>query len=120
MLLEALPAEASAYLRERVDLLVYGIGAGPHVDGQLVISHDILGSFVGEIHPRFVRRYADLDLQVEHAFRAYADDVRAGRFPASEHLYPIDSAHEAEIRAARVSAPAPGWNGGSAVQHASA
>jgi len=120
VLLEALPAEASAYIRERVDLLVYGIGAGPHVDGQLVISHDILGSFVGEIHPRFVRRYADLDLQVEHAFRAYADDVRAGRFPASEHLYPIDSAHEAEIRAARVSAPAPSWNGGGAVQHASA
>jgi 3-methyl-2-oxobutanoate hydroxymethyltransferase len=120
VLLEALPAEASAYLRERVDLLVYGIGAGPHVDGQLVISHDILGNFVGDIHPRFVRRYADLDLQVEHAFRAYADDVRAGRFPASEHLYPIDSAHEAEIRAARVSAPAPGWNGGSAVQHESA
>src|SRR5437762_6750190 len=120
ILLEAMPAETAAYLRERVDLLVYGIGAGPHVDGQLVISHDILGNFVGDIHPRFVRRYADLDLQVEHAFRAYADDVRAGRFPASEHLYPIDSAHEAEIRAARVSAPAPSWNGGSAVQPVSA
>ena len=101
VLLEALPAEASAYVRERVDLLVYGIGAGPHVDGQLVISHDILGSFVGDIRPRFVRRYADLDTEVENAFRSYADDVRAGRFPGPEHLYPIDAAHEAEIRAAR-------------------
>ena len=101
VLLEAVPAEAAAYVRERVDLLVYGIGAGPHVDGQLVISHDILGSFVGEIRPRFVRRYADLDLEVERAFRVYADDVRAGRFPAAEHLYPIDPEHEVEIRAAR-------------------
>src|SRR5689334_19658701 len=101
VLLEAVPAEAAAYVRERVELLVYGIGAGPHVDGQLVISHDILGSFVGDIRPRFVRRYAELDCEVERAFRAYADDVRAGRFPAAEHLYPIEPVHEAEIRAAR-------------------
>lgn len=101
VLLEALPAEAAAYVRERVDLLVYGIGAGPHVDGQLVISHDILGSFVGDIRPRFVRRYAELDAEIERAFRSYADDVRAGRFPGPEHLYPIEPAHEAEIRSAR-------------------
>ena len=101
VLLEAVPAEAAAYLRERVELLVYGIGAGPHVDGQLVISHDILGNFVGDIRPRFVRRYADLDRDVEQAFRDYANDVRDGRFPAAEHLYPIEPAHEAEIRAAR-------------------
>ena len=102
ILLEAVPAEAAAYIRERVDVLVYGIGAGPHVDGQLVISHDLLGNFVGDIRPRFVRRYAELDAVVEGAIRAYADDVRAGRFPAPEHCYPIDPAHEAEIRAARV------------------
>ena len=101
ILLEAVPAEAAAYVRERLDILVYGIGAGPHVDGQLVISHDILGNFVGDIRPRFVRRYADLDIAVENAFRAYADDVRACRFPAAEHLYPIEPAHEAEIRAER-------------------
>lgn len=100
VLLEALPAEATAYVREHVEILVYGIGAGPHVDGQLVISHDILGSFVGDIRPRFVSRYADLDVTIESALRAYADDVRAGRFPRSEHLYPIDAADEAEIKAA--------------------
>ena len=58
ILLEAVPAEAAAFIRESVDVLVYGIGAGPHVDGQLVISHDLLGNFVGDIRPRFVRRYA--------------------------------------------------------------
>ena len=106
VLLEAVPAEAAAYVREHVEILVYGIGAGPHVDGQLVISHDILGSFVGDVRPRFVRRYAQLDDTITGAFRAYADDVRAGRFPAPEHCYPADAAHEAEIRAARSAATA--------------
>ncbi|HUF28184.1 MAG TPA: 3-methyl-2-oxobutanoate hydroxymethyltransferase [Gemmatimonadaceae bacterium] len=101
VLLEAVPAEAAAFVRERLDIPVYGIGAGPHVDGQLVISHDILGNFVGEIRPRFVRRYAELDEVVTGAFRRYADDVRAGRFPAPEHCYPIDAEHEAAIRSAR-------------------
>ena len=103
VLLEAMPAEAAAYVRERVGILVYGIGAGPQVDGQLVISHDILGNFVGEIRPRFVRRYAELDTTVTAAFRAYADDVRAGRFPGAEHCYPIDPVNEEAIRAARTS-----------------
>src|SRR5882762_8915957 len=44
ILLEAVPAETAAFVRERVGVLVYGIGAGPHVDGQLVISHDMLGN----------------------------------------------------------------------------
>jgi 3-methyl-2-oxobutanoate hydroxymethyltransferase len=102
LLLEAVPAEAAAYIRERVDLLVYGIGAGPLVDGQLVISHDILGNFVGDIAPRFVRRYAQLGAEIERAFGEYAADVRAGRFPAPEHCYPIDAEQEAEIREARL------------------
>jgi 3-methyl-2-oxobutanoate hydroxymethyltransferase len=101
LLLEAVPAEAAAYIRERVDVLVYGIGAGPHVDGQLVISHDILGTFVGDIRPRFVSRYANLDAEITQAFKRYATDVREGRFPSPEHCYPIDAAQETEIRAAR-------------------
>ena len=90
ILLEAMPAEAAAYVRERLDILVYGIGAGPHVDGQLVISHDILGTFVGDIAPRFVKQYARLGNEVERVFQAYADDVRSAQFPAPEHCYPID------------------------------
>jgi 3-methyl-2-oxobutanoate hydroxymethyltransferase len=104
VLLEAVPAEVAAYVRERVSILVYGIGAGPHVDGQLVISHDILGNFVGDIHPRFVRPYGQVGATIECAFRQYAADVRAGAFPAPEHCYPMDPAEEAQVRAARVEA----------------
>src|SRR6185312_16753403 len=101
ILLEAMPPVAAAFVRERLDLLVYGIGAGPDVDGQLVISHDLLGNFVGEIAPRFVKRYAEVGAHVQQAFTEYARDVRAGVFPAPEHCYPIDAADEASIRAAR-------------------
>jgi 3-methyl-2-oxobutanoate hydroxymethyltransferase len=87
LLLEAIPPDAAAYIREGVSIPVYGIGAGPHLDGQLVISHDLLGCFVGDIAPRFVRRYAEVGRIIEDAFRAYAADVRAGRFPAPEHWY---------------------------------
>jgi 3-methyl-2-oxobutanoate hydroxymethyltransferase len=89
ILLEAIPPESAAYIREGVTIPVYGIGAGPHLDGQLVISHDLLGNFVGDIAPRFVRRYANVGAVVEDAFRAYADDVRAGRFPGPEHWYSL-------------------------------
>ena len=101
VLLEAMPAEAAALVADRLGILVYGIGAGPHVDGQLVISHDIFGNFVGEIRPRFVKRYAEVGRDLERAARDYASDVRAGRFPAEEHCYAIAPDCEAEIRAAR-------------------
>lgn len=101
LLLEAVPSETAAFIRERVDMLVYGIGAGPQVDGQLVISHDILGNFVGEIRPRFVMRYADVDACVTDVFRRYAEDVRRGAFPGPEHCYQIDPAEEEAIRGMR-------------------
>ncbi|MEO7043385.1 MAG: 3-methyl-2-oxobutanoate hydroxymethyltransferase [Gemmatimonadaceae bacterium] len=107
VLLEAMPAVAAEYVRERVDILVYGIGAGPHVDGQLVISHDILGSFVGDIAPRFAKQYASIGSQIEQVFRSYAEDVRSASFPAPEHCYPIEPLHEAEIRDCRARRGAP-------------
>ena len=108
ILLEAMPAETAALVRDRVRIPIYGIGAGPHVDGQLVIAHDLLGSFVGDIAPRFVRRYAEVGRDIERAAREYAADVRGGRFPAPEHCYPISAECEAEIRRARGASAIPG------------
>lgn len=105
ILLEAMPAAAGAYVRDRLEIPVYGIGAGPLLDGQLLISHDLLGTFVGDIAPRFARRYVDLGHTITEAFAAYAADVRAARFPAPEHCYPIDPAAEAELRSGADSAP---------------
>ena len=91
ILLEAMPPESAAFIRERLSIPIYGIGAGPHVDGQLVISHDLLGNFVGDVKPRFVSRLADVDAVVTDAFRTYADQVRNAQFPAPQHCYALDS-----------------------------
>jgi len=98
ILLEAMPPEAAAYIRDRLDILVYGIGAGPNVDGQLVISHDILGTFVGDIAPKFVKQYGHVGNDIETVFSQYCQEVRNGQFPAPEHCYPLDAATAASLR----------------------
>jgi 3-methyl-2-oxobutanoate hydroxymethyltransferase len=91
ILLEAIPPESASYIREQLTIPVYGIGAGPDLDGQLVISHDLLGNFVGDITPRFVSRLASLDAVVTQAFGQYAAEVRGGAFPAPRHCYAPDA-----------------------------
>ncbi len=108
ILLEALPPDAAARVRERVDLIVYGIGAGPRVDGQLVISHDMLGNFVGDISPRFVKRHACVGADVERAFGAYAREVRSGAFPAEEHWYAAASDRPGPVTGAAYPRPTDG------------
>ncbi|SRR6266542_499183 len=97
ILLEAMPSESAAYVRDCLEIPVYGIGAGPFVDGQLVISHDILGNFVGDIAPKFVKRYAQLGTEIERVFREYAEDVRGGAFPSPEHCYGDERALRPEL-----------------------
>jgi len=62
-----------------------GIGASPACDGQILVSEDALGLF--EFTPRFVKRYAAMSEIVSAAVAAYAEDVRARRFPGPEHCY---------------------------------
>jgi 3-methyl-2-oxobutanoate hydroxymethyltransferase len=61
-----------------------GIGAGPHCDGQVLVSYDAFGIF-DEFAPRFVKQYATLGTQMIEAAKQYIADVREGRFPAREH-----------------------------------
>jgi len=89
VLLEAMPPEVGAALRGSVEIPVYGIGAGPHVDGQLLILHDVIGMQDPRIlkKPRFVKRYADVGSVIVDAVSRYSADVRAGVFPSEEHFY---------------------------------
>jgi len=89
VLLEAMPPEVGMALRDSVDIPVYGIGAGPHVDGQLLILHDVIGMQDPRIlkKPRFVKRYADVGSVIVDALTRYAADVRSGGFPSEEHFY---------------------------------
>ena len=62
-----------------------GIGAGPACDGQVLVMHDLLG--LNDWTPSFVKQYANLGVLVSEAARAYADDVRSGKFPDDDHSY---------------------------------
>ena len=98
ILIEAIPDEVSAELYKHITIPLYGIGAGKYVDGQLVISHDMLGLFVGEVDPKFVKKYLDLSESITNAFSQYKKDVENLSFPSEEHLYPIKEDDLKEIK----------------------
>lgn len=73
-------------ITEDIPIPTIGIGASPACDGQILVTHDLLGLFA-DFAPKFVKRYADLGEDATRAVRAYADDVRARRFPGLEHCF---------------------------------
>jgi 3-methyl-2-oxobutanoate hydroxymethyltransferase len=89
MVLEAMPAPIAAALSDRLAIPTIGIGAGAGCDGQVLVSHDMLGLTPGHT-PKFVRRYASLGEEIERAVKGYMADVQSRSFPAEEQTYPID------------------------------
>jgi 3-methyl-2-oxobutanoate hydroxymethyltransferase len=86
LVLECVPATLAAEVTGELGIPTIGIGAGPGCTGQVLVYHDLLG-LEERIAPRFVRRYAELGLSAREALAAYAEDVRAGRFPAADESY---------------------------------
>ena len=86
---EAIPSAVATELMPRMEIPVIGIGAGPSTDGQVLVFHDLLGIREG-LGARFVKRYASLLDEMSAGVAAYADDVRARRYPAPEHGYSIE------------------------------
>lgn len=98
LVLEAVPRPLAALITARLRIPTIGIGAGPECDGQVLVTPDLLGLY-DRLRPRFVKRYAELGEQARAAMAAYADDVRAGRFPAPEHSYGMPAAEAEHLRA---------------------
>jgi 3-methyl-2-oxobutanoate hydroxymethyltransferase len=86
LLVEAVPPEVCKIIRDEITIPVYSIGAGLDADGQLMIVSDILGIFQA-FTAKFVKKYANLADEILRALEAYAEDVRTGRFPESQHTY---------------------------------
>ena len=86
IVLEKVPAKLAGEVAKSVSVPIIGIGAGGGCDGQILVSHDLLGLYT-KFHPRFVRRYAELGAQMKEAFERYAKDVRAGDFPSERESY---------------------------------
>ncbi len=86
IVLEKIPADLAKKVTELVSIPVIGIGAGPHVDGQVLVTHDMLG-ITHEFNPRFLRRYLNLYEEMGNAFKSYIDDVKSGDFPNEKEQY---------------------------------
>ena len=86
IVLEKIPAELARKVSESVSIPTIGIGAGPDCDGQVLVLHDMLG-ITTDFSPRFLRRYLNLEGQIEGALKQFCDDVRSRDFPNQDESY---------------------------------
>ena len=85
IVLELVPRELAKRVTESIAVPTIGIGAGPHCDGQVLVTSDLLGLYGARF--KHVKQYADLSGTILQAFKAYAEDVRTGAFPGNEHSF---------------------------------
>ena len=86
VVLELVPAALAGEITESLTIPTIGIGAGPSCDGQVLVLHDMLG-LNEEFNAKFVKQYAQLAGEVRRAAGAFAEEVRAGRYPGPEHSF---------------------------------
>ncbi|MDG1064050.1 MAG: 3-methyl-2-oxobutanoate hydroxymethyltransferase [Flavobacteriaceae bacterium] len=86
LVLEKVPAQLAKEVAQSISIPVIGIGAGGDVDGQVLVTHDMLG-MTHEFSPRFLRRYLDLYTDMSGAFSQYIDDVKSSDFPNESEQY---------------------------------
>ncbi|MFA5794351.1 MAG: 3-methyl-2-oxobutanoate hydroxymethyltransferase [Candidatus Brocadiia bacterium] len=91
ILLECVPTRVSEYIKKSVNCLIFSIGAGNVADGQLLIMHDILGLYQC-FTPKFVKQYANIGNIMLEAFKSYASEVKAHKFPEDKHAFTISPA----------------------------
>jgi 3-methyl-2-oxobutanoate hydroxymethyltransferase len=96
LVIEAIPARLAALITDRLGIPTIGIGAGAGCDGQVLVTHDLLGLF-DRFTPRFVKKYANLSATLRDAFTAYCADVRAGEFPGKDHEFSFSDELWSEI-----------------------
>lgn len=86
IVLEKIPAELAKKVTAELAIPTVGIGAGAQCDGQVLVTHDMLG-LNKEFNPRFLRRYADMHSGMTDAVQSYIRDIKSGNFPNEEEQY---------------------------------
>ncbi len=89
LILECVPSALAKLITRNLNIPTIGIGAGPHCDGQVLVSYDLLG-IVKQFRPKFVKRYADLASQMKNAFSDFKKEVDKNIFPATEHTFSMN------------------------------
>jgi 3-methyl-2-oxobutanoate hydroxymethyltransferase len=96
--LELVPDRVSELIAKKLKVPVFGIGCGPHVDGQFLNIYDLTGMF-DRFTPKFVKKYGNLSQEILRMLGQYKEEVEQGRFPADEHCFHIrDEAFEALLK----------------------
>ncbi len=97
IILEAVPAPLGKLVAEAVEVPVIGIGAGPDVDGQVLVTHDMVGLF-DKFVPKFVKQYTQIRPIILEALAEYKKEVRERAFPAPEHSFKMPDETLAELK----------------------
>ena len=100
IVLECVPVHLAKSITERVSIPTIGIGAGPDCDGQVQVFHDLLGLYQ-DFAPKHAKRYAEVGDTIRDAVKAYADDVRSGKFPTDAESFIMDTPLFSEPSTAR-------------------
>lgn len=98
VLLECVPENVSKAVTKALKIPTFGIGAGPHCDGQVLVIADVVGAF-RKFRPKFVKRYGNADALTRGAVKRYVADVRSRRFPADRHSFHMDAAEQKRFEA---------------------
>jgi 3-methyl-2-oxobutanoate hydroxymethyltransferase len=96
LVLESVPARLAELVTKRLSIPTIGIGAGVGCDGQVLVTHDLLGLF-DRFTPKFVKKYADFHAEMQRAFAEFKTDVESRKFPAAEHSVEMADAEWAEL-----------------------
>jgi 3-methyl-2-oxobutanoate hydroxymethyltransferase len=88
LVLECVPDKIAEMITRKIKIPTIGIGAGPYCDGQVLVTHDLLGLFE-RFKPKFVKRYVNLSQLIRKAVEQYKNEVIEGRFPTQEHSFSI-------------------------------
>lgn len=86
IVLEGIPRDLAANITQTLSIPTIGIGAGPDCDGQVLVIHDLLG-LAGELRPKFVKSYVNLQTEIDRAVRTFIEEVSTGSFPDDVHSY---------------------------------
>jgi 3-methyl-2-oxobutanoate hydroxymethyltransferase len=97
VLLEAVPAEVAEIITEQSSVPIFGIGAGPHCDGQVLVIHDMIGMFDRK-PAKFVKKYKEIGAMILEALQEFKTEVSERSFPAKEHCYPMPEDVAAQLR----------------------
>lgn len=97
IVLEMVPEESAKYITDNLSVPTFGIGAGRHCSGQILVADDVLGKFT-DFTPKFARQYANINNVIKDAISRYADDVRTLSFPSEKEVFKLDEAEYNKLK----------------------